>query len=264
MMKKITIRILLTVFLLVTSQFSGENNVSDGSPVIKDTNLLKNDKKVVKEDEIPTLKTNSKENNFNIESEENKQLTDLRNWLKTFPKIEANSEAVDFINTISPMAVIIAEKEGVYPSVMIAQAGLESAWGKSALAVKHNNLMGTKGSYQGNRVTMPTSEEVAGESIQIQAGFSVYNSWTDSLSHYGKILRDGLEWDSDFYKGTWQENTESYEDATSWLVGRYASDRSYSKKLNTTIEKYDLARFDDLEVLDFDKEHTLKELTNEI
>lgn len=261
MINKIIIRVLFIIFLLVTIDFSGKNTIEDQALVIKNAGQLKSNKKRTNGNKFSAVKAS---NQVDTESEENKELTDFKKWLKNFPKMEANSKAVDFINTISPMAVIIAEKEGVYPSVMIAQAGLESAWGSSALAVKHNNLMGTKGSYQGNNVTMTTNEESAGEEIQIKAGFSVYNSWADSLSHYGKIMRDGLEWDSEFYKGTWQENTENYEDATAWLVGRYASDSSYAKKLNSTIEKFDLARFDEIEFSDFDKENMLKKLTNEI
>lgn len=47
-----------------------------------------------------------------------------------------------------------------------------------------------------------------------------------------------------YYKGTWKENTTSYQDATLYLTGRYATDSSYYTKLNAIISAYDLNKFD--------------------
>jgi|SRR5699024_2438952 len=187
----------------------------------------------------------------------------LAKWKESFPKYKENSIQIQFIQTIAPAAVLIANQYGIYPSVMIAQAALESSWGQSDLATLHNNLMGTKGSWNGESVTARTREDVNGESIYINAGFSVYDSWSDSLYRYGYLMRNGLNWDPEYYQGTWRKNTDSYLDATAWLQGRYATDTSYANKLNQTIHSFSLDQYDSIESLDEDLEELLTKLNTQ-
>src|SRR5699024_7459237 len=65
----------------------------------------------------------------------------------------------DFLTYVSPIAEKVAAENNLYTSIMIAQAAHESAWGKSSLATKGNNLFGIKGSYKGNSIVMLTWEE---------------------------------------------------------------------------------------------------------
>ena len=53
-------------------------------------------------------------------------------------------EQAEFLNKAAKQAVRAAKKYGTYPSVMIAQAIVESGWGQSGLAVNANNLFGMK------------------------------------------------------------------------------------------------------------------------
>lgn len=190
----------------------------------------------------------------------------IRKWKEDFPKYKENSQQIQFIQTIAPAAVLIADQYGIYPSVMIAQAALESSWGQSELAMNYNNLMGTKGSWEGETVKVRTREDVDGESVYIHTGFSVYDSWSDSLYRYGHLMRNGLDWDSEYYRGTWRENTKNYEEATDWLQGRYATDRSYAKKLKQTIKSFNLDQYDQqdsLENIESNLEHLLAELNHQ-
>lgn len=190
----------------------------------------------------------------------------IRKWKEDFPKYKENSQQIQFIQTIAPAAVLIADQYGIYPSVMIAQAALESSWGQSELAMNYNNLMGTKGSWEGETVKVRTREDVDGESVYIHTGFSVYNSWSDSLYRYGHLMRNGLDGDSEYYRGTWRENTKNYEEATDWLQGRYATDRSYAKKLKQTIQSFNLDQYDQqdsLENIESNLEHLLAELNHQ-
>ena len=52
------------------------------------------------------------------------------------------------------------EMTGFFPSVIIAQAAIESNWGQSALAAKYNNYFGIKAgsSWTGKTVNMQTNE----------------------------------------------------------------------------------------------------------
>ncbi|MEJ1300404.1 glucosaminidase domain-containing protein [Latilactobacillus sakei] len=45
--------------------------------------------------------------------------------------------------------MVYQKKHQVLPSIIIAQAIIESDWGRSDLATKANNLFGVKGQYQG-------------------------------------------------------------------------------------------------------------------
>ncbi|MGX4763879.1 glycoside hydrolase family 73 protein [Holzapfeliella sp. JNUCC 72] len=159
----------------------------------------------------------------------------------------ATNDNAQFIERIAPYAQAQAMNYGVYPSVMMAQAILESAWGTSALGQAPNyNLFGIKGSYQGQSVMMPTSEwdYNAGKYIQIQAPFRKYPDFGASFGDNGDKLRNGLTTNSNFYNGTWIENTTSYQDSTKWLTGRYATSPTYNTNLNRVIETYNLTRFD--------------------
>lgn len=152
--------------------------------------------------------------------------------------------SADFIKFVSDAAMRAAKEKNLYTSVMIAQAALETGYGDSALSTIGNNFFGIKGTYNGNSIVMRTWEETAnGEVIWINAYFRLYPSYYESMLDNASLLRDG-NWDKEFYKGTWVENTTSYKDATKWLTGRYATDSSYGTKLNNIIEYWNLTQYD--------------------
>ena len=155
----------------------------------------------------------------------------------------------DFLKNISGYAKDIAAKNDLYASVMIAQAALESAWGNSTLAQAPNyNLFGIKGEYDGNSIHVETLEDDgSGNYYTITDDFRKYGDYDQSLEDYASLLtgdNDPSNWRYDFYSGARQSNTESYQDATQYLTGRYATDTSYASKLNKIIAQYGLAEYD--------------------
>jgi len=151
----------------------------------------------------------------------------------------------EFVNYLGQYATEIGNDYNLYASVMVAQASLETAYGTSKLSTVGNNLFGIKGSYDGNSIVMRTWEEESdGSIIWIDAFFRLYPSYYESMIDYAEKLRNGVSWDPNYYKGTWKENTTSYQDATLYLTGRYATDSSYYIKLNAIISAYDLTKFD--------------------
>lgn len=150
-----------------------------------------------------------------------------------------------FLTKAIPMAQQAASKYNLYASVMLAQAILESSWGQSTLSSQYNNLFGMKGDYNGAYVSMPTSEWSADKGYYtVYANFRSYPSFYESFADNGDKLRNGVDWDSAYYKGTWKENTSSYKDATAWLQGRYATAPNYAAVLNNIIETYNLTQYD--------------------
>jgi flagellum-specific peptidoglycan hydrolase FlgJ len=91
----------------------------------------------------------------------------------------------EFVSTIMPLAQEAAAKTGVDPRLIVAQAALESGWGKSAPG---NNLFGIKshGAPGGN--VLPTTEVVNGQPVQTRDSFAAYASPADSVNGYADFI----------------------------------------------------------------------------
>ena len=159
----------------------------------------------------------------------------------------ATATETTFLNTATRQAQKVAKKYGLYPSVMIAQAIVESNWGQSGLAVNANNLFGMKAddSWPGATYSAKTREEDKnGKSYYVTAKFRKYNTYQESFDDNGKKLRLGVSWQPDRYQGTWLENASSYTDATKALTGTYATANNYNTILNSRITAYNLTQYD--------------------
>lgn len=155
----------------------------------------------------------------------------------------------DFLGLITDYSKQIAAENDLYASVMIAQAALESGWGNSTLSKAPNyNLFGIKGEYNGNSVVKDTLEDDgSGEYYQIQDAFRRYDNYGESLTDYASLLtgdNDVNNWRYNFYSGARYSNTNSYQDATAHLTGRYATDTRYGDKLNRIIAENNLTQYD--------------------
>lgn len=146
----------------------------------------------------------------------------------------------EFINELAENAKLIEVKYSVRPSVMIAQAILESNWGKSELAQKENNYYGIKGE---NPSSYTTKEFEENEWIEIDAQFRSYNSLFESMEDYAKLLQNGTEWDEDLYQEVIEAPT--YEESAQALqTAGYATDPDYPEKVISVIETYELYKYD--------------------
>ena len=163
-----------------------------------------------------------------------------------FSVVEASTAATQFLRNIIPAAQNVARGKDIYASVMIAQAALESGWGTSALSKAPNhNLFGVKGSYNGQSVNMQTLEDSGGQNYySIQADFRKYPSYQESLEDYADKIVNGISGAPLFYSGAWKSKTNSYQEATAYLTGRYATDTAYGSKLNRIIEQFGLTKYD--------------------
>lgn len=159
---------------------------------------------------------------------------------------EKDASVETFIRKIGESARKIGQENNLYASVMIAQAILESASGQSQLAQAPNyNLFGIKGTHNGKGVSFATQEDLGdGTLYTTQATFRQYENYEESLKDYAKLLKEGLVGNTSFYDGVWKSKAKTYQEATKFLTGRYATDTQYDKKLNGLIETYDLTTFD--------------------
>lgn len=166
---------------------------------------------------------------------------------KTNKVIEWNDHS-SFIQAIAPKAQKLANEASLYPSVMIAQAVLESSFGESKLSKEANNLFGIKYSQSDagkfESYDIPSDEVINGIRVTLPASFRKYSTIADSLKDNAELLAKGLSYNAKFYQGTWRANAATYQEATQALTGKYATDPAYDMKLNQLIETWNLSQYD--------------------
>ncbi|MBC1436140.1 GW domain-containing glycosaminoglycan-binding protein [Listeria rocourtiae] len=149
----------------------------------------------------------------------------------------------EFLNKIVPDAQKLQREHGVLTSVTIAQAILESGWGKSGLTQQANNLFGIKGSYEGESITMNTKEFFNNSWTTIDAPFREYPSYYESLEDHALLFVNGPSWNPNKYAGLVGE--EDYKKVAQIIEdGGYATDPNYAEQLIATVETYGLAKYD--------------------
>ncbi|MGF2085049.1 LysM peptidoglycan-binding domain-containing protein [Lactococcus lactis] len=162
-------------------------------------------------------------------------------------KVEADAliGQQSYIQSLANSAKPVANANGLYPSVMIAQALLESDWGKSTLSrAPYNNLFGIQGSYNGNCVYMKTQEYINGRYVEKVMPFRKYPSLAESFADNAHVLKTTNFGNGYYYAETWRANASTYQQATSALTGKYATDPNYGNSLNNIIQRYNLTQYD--------------------
>lgn len=153
----------------------------------------------------------------------------------------------NFIDVISQYAIKIGNENNILPSLIIAQAIVESASGTSELAVKANNFFGIKkgSGWLGETYFKRTSEQTKdGNVFYIEAEFRKYSSIQECISDLCYKYTHGTGWEN-FNRYEKIVGEKDYKKATQVLVdSKYASDIKYALKLNDVIEKYGLTKFD--------------------
>ena len=144
----------------------------------------------------------------------------------------------NFINKVKGGAKQLWSIYKVLPSVAIAQAALESAWGTSGLATKYNNLFGIKGSYGGNAANMATWEVYGGITYNITANFRAYPSWETSIKDYGSFLNVNSRYKKALGLTNYKDQIKAIHEAG------YATDPNYQSKIISIIEANNLVQFD--------------------
>ncbi|MCR1879303.1 glycoside hydrolase family 73 protein [Limosilactobacillus reuteri] len=174
-------------------------------------------------------------------SAEQRQLLEGKEDEQVYRPQQPSAVQARFINRIAPAAQQIGREYDLYPSIIIAQAALESDWGCSTLGkAPNNNLFGVKGYFARQTVAQPTTEyDEQGHEFQVVSNFRQYASEYEALRDYAQTLEAPL------YQGVHRQNTKNYREATRALRGRYATDPEYDRKLNQLIDTYRLTKYDD-------------------
>jgi hypothetical protein len=148
----------------------------------------------------------------------------------------------DFINAVGPAAQNSFKRTGVPASVTVAQAILESDWGRSRLTRQGNNLFGIKslnGPGPAGVVTMATWEHVNSSDVVVQAPFKAYFTLEQSIDDHGSFFVVNHR-----YANALAVNKDPKAFAQAIQNDGYATDPSYATKLVRLMDKYNLYRFD--------------------
>lgn len=149
------------------------------------------------------------------------------------PAKKAFSSADEFVNTMLPMAKEAAERIGVDPRYLVAQAALETGWGKSVMRAQDgsssHNLFGIKASsnWKGNSARAITSEFRNGEMVKETAEFRSYDSYKDSFHDLVTLLQTNNRY-QDVVKSA--DNPEQF--VRELQKAGYATDPDYASKIS--------------------------------
>jgi len=131
----------------------------------------------------------------------------------------------EFIKLVGPDAMKLQEETGVPAAVVVAQAALETGWGKTMVEAGHN-LFGIKWTGRGPYVEVVTHEEDDRGRHKVTARFRAYGSWHESLLDHNRLLRKGSA-----YKLTRKVLHNPEAVACALQIDGYATDRQYAAKL---------------------------------
>lgn len=158
------------------------------------------------------------------------------NLLDDFPGGTPKSDS-DFVNTVAPGAIETYRKYNILPSITIAQAILESGWGKKRIG---NNIFGIKAGsgWNGKTITSVTTEYKNGKWVSETAVFRDYDSVAQSIEDHAKLVGTAPRYEA-------VRNAKDYKEAARALQeAGYATDPKYAEKLINIIEQNNLTVYD--------------------
>lgn len=152
------------------------------------------------------------------------------------------SQAQQFIDK-AKAAVLNDPMPGLFASVAIAQAALESGFGLSGLSTKYQNYFGIKASsgWKGKTSVMKTDEYENGKKVTINSGFRVYSSLQDSIADRNNFLKVNIR----YTKGGVFSAKTPEDQAKALQASGYATDPAYASKIISIINKYNLKDTDE-------------------
>jgi len=141
---------------------------------------------------------------------------------------------------ILPAVLVASREQGLPPSVTLAQAILESGWGRSRLARRHHNLFGIKAGRAQPGVDMMTREHAGDGVRRISSRFRSFDSIEQSIHGHARLLgQDPRYENARAQQATWPEFLAE-------LAPVYATDPHYEARITHLVQRYQLDRWDGL------------------
>jgi mannosyl-glycoprotein endo-beta-N-acetylglucosaminidase len=161
------------------------------------------------------------------------------------PKPGLTAAQTAFLTTVAGPAMQAQTETRVPASVTIAQAILESGWGRGDIPRTAHNYFGAK-CHNGNKGTIavgcrdfPTRECNATGCYAATGSFRVYSSVLDSIRDHARILSTSTR-----YATAFSYSNDADRFAAEIHKAGYATDPKYTELLTGIMKKYDLYRYD--------------------
>ncbi|UQZ10803.1 flagellar assembly peptidoglycan hydrolase FlgJ [Providencia stuartii] len=159
----------------------------------------------------------------------------LSSSMQKVKSLSLNSQ--NFISRLIEPAKVASQKSGISHLLVLAQAALESGWGRREILTAEgktsHNLFGIKAgkSWQGPVTNIMTTEVINGKSIKMRDDFRVYGSYEEAIADYINLLTENPR-----YRDV--KHAQSPEVAARRLhQAGYATDPNYADKLITLINQ---------------------------
>jgi flagellar protein FlgJ len=140
--------------------------------------------------------------------------------------------AGDFVEKLYPYAEQAAKELGVEPKVLLAQAALETGWGRSVIKNSDGsssfNLFNIKAgkSWHGSHATVSTLEYENGVTHKERSGFRSYNSYRESFQDYVQFIKNNPR-----YRQALEHADNSQRYLHELQRAGYATDPGYARKI---------------------------------
>ena len=149
---------------------------------------------------------------------------------KTMPVSFDSPES--FVRQMWPMAQAAAEELGVTPRVLIAQAALETGWGKAVSQHRDgrssHNLFNIKADqrWTGDTISKSTLEFEQGVGKRQVASFRAYDNYAESFKDYAQFLKSNPR-----YRTALASAAEAEKFVSGLQQAGYATDPHYAEKI---------------------------------
>jgi flagellar protein FlgJ len=165
---------------------------------------------------------------------------------KTFQafKHAAFDNPQEFVSQLLPAAKVAAEQLGLDPLAMIAQAAVETGWGKHMIHTEQgnniHNLFGIKANkhWQGDRTIVSTVEYENGLAVPKKAPFRTYDSFSEAMQGYVDFLKENPR-----YEQALKNSHDSKNYFKELQQAGYATDPAYADKVLAVLQGDNLAEF---------------------
>lgn len=140
-------------------------------------------------------------------------------------------EHAHFLSTLTGPAEAAAHTTGVPAKLILAQAALETGWGKHEIPTRDggnsHNLFGIKAGshWRGETTDITTTEYVDGRAVKQVERFRVYDSFEEAFTDYARLIGDNPR-----YAGV-VTAPDANAAARALQAGGYATDPGYADKL---------------------------------
>jgi peptidoglycan hydrolase FlgJ len=154
-------------------------------------------------------------------------------------------DAKDFVVSLLPAAANAAKALAVDPKLLLAQAALETGWGKYVMHDEAGkpgfNLFGIKAnnSWQGESIVADTLEVENQEFKKVSAAFRKYQSLQESFNDYVNFIKGNSR-----YQGALEASGDEATYVNELQSSGYATDPNYAEKI---LKIYQLLKADDFD-----------------